>query len=131
MIDYIDYLMRRLAMKISIKDDLSRFKYIVLFILFILGNSKNVLFAYLAFIFILLCILIESKEENIYMIFFLLPNIRILDATGITSLINVAVFFASLKYILISKRLNEKKFNCRIVFFDLGIIAFILYGELY
>ena len=29
-------------MKISIKDDLSRFKYIVLFILFILGNSKNV-----------------------------------------------------------------------------------------
>ena len=62
MIDYIDYLMRRLAMKISIKDDLSRFKYIVLFILFILGNSKNVLFAYLAFIFILLCILIESKE---------------------------------------------------------------------
>lgn len=95
-------------MKISIKDDLSRFKYIVLFILFILGNSKNVLFAYLAFIFILLCILIESKEENIYMIFFLLPNIRILDATGITSLINVAVFFASLKYILISKRLNKK-----------------------
>lgn len=86
-------------------------EYIILVVLFFLTNKISYLFGIISFIYCIVIILSGDKYKNLRLLFFLLPNIRILDITGYKFLINLLYILISFKYLFSKKNIesNEKK----------------------
>lgn len=80
----------------------------IVFVAFLLANRypMNLNYCYLSIGTVLLISFICDIEDNLAMIFFLLPNIRILDVSEVTFFVNLLIMFISLKSILLSRRRN-------------------------
>ena len=68
--------------------------------LFCLGNIYSSSINVLAIIIVYVYILFTNKENALYLVYFLIPNIRIADNIGITSCINLAMLLCGLKWII-------------------------------
>lgn len=92
--------------------------YFILFVLFFLTNKLNSYIGIFAFIFGLYLIIKGNEKSNLRLLFFLLPNIRILDVVGVKSLINFLFLVVSFKFIMIANKkqnLNKKMILAAIV----------------
>ena len=78
------------------------FSYAILSVFFLLSNSVSFVFGYVAILYSLYKIIRNDTSDNIKLIFFLLPNIRILDVLGFLSCINIIVLLISFKYLITS-----------------------------
>lgn len=95
-------------------------KWPSLFLIFaLLGNSVSTAFLYVAFFIAIIEVIVCEMEYTLYFSFFLIPNIRILDGTGINFLVNFLMVLPLVKY-LIKNRFVLLKPSV------LGAIAFIV-----
>lgn len=85
-----------------------RFILALSIILFAIGNIVSAAANILALILIYVYILFTSKEFALYLVFFLIPNIRIVDNVGFTSFINIAFLLVGIKWITKSIYKNNK-----------------------
>jgi hypothetical protein len=69
-------------------------------VLFTLGNRYSSVFSLMAVALLYGYILISSREQALYLVFFLIPNIRIADNLGFTGFINLAFLLAGYKWIV-------------------------------
>lgn len=85
--------------------------YTILSILFLLTNGVYPGIGYIVLIYCLYKIIRNNTADNLKLIFFLLPNIRILDVLGFTSFINIIILIISIKYLIVTwnKIKNTKK----------------------
>lgn len=96
------------------------FSYAILSVFFLLSNSVSFVFGYVAILYGLYKIIRNDTSDNIKLIFFLLPNIRILDVLGFLSCINIIVLLISFKYLITSwKKIKNIKriFICSYLIF--------------
>lgn len=75
-------------------------KYIFLIILFILTNKSNSIFGIISILYILFLVISGKDKENIKLLLFLLPNLRILDITGFKNYINICYLIIGIKIII-------------------------------
>lgn len=79
--------------------NLLKWPFLFLFFSF-LGNSVSTVFLYVAFVIAIFEVIVCEMEYTFYFSFFLIPNIRILDGTGINFLVNVLMVLPLAKYII-------------------------------
>ena len=95
----------------------------LLIILFAIGNIASAAANILALIIIYTYILFTSKELALYLVFFLIPNIRIVDNVGFTSFINIAFLLVGIKWIIkYIHTINKYGFFAVIIAFIFSII---------
>jgi len=86
-------------------------KIIIYFILFeifaILGVRMNAVFSFAAFLVSIIEMVTCQEEENFYYSIFLIPHIRILDATGILFLVILLIVLPLAKYFVIHKSVRK------------------------
>ena len=87
----------------------------------VLGNIVAPAFYYLAFAVCLLEITVCHLRDNFYFSIFLIANLRILDDTGVTVLVNVCMVLPLIKYMLFC-RLRTDVFCLTLLFFLLEVI---------
>lgn len=89
-------------------------QYLIIFVLWFLTNTVSSQIGFLALILSAVFILIGRDIDVVRWIFFFLPNIRILDAIGFTSGINILLIVCSLKIIFFDTN-EEGKNHIRFV----------------
>lgn len=97
-------------MKIKLNNFTDTFQWIIILVLdalFLFANIGNSKFGILAVIIVYFCLIVSNCDNCLCMVFFLIPNIRIADCTGLTSLVNVAFVVAGLKIIFSTKKISE------------------------
>jgi hypothetical protein len=81
---------------------------IILFTFFsILGYTVNVNFSYVSLVTIICFILFSSYKKTVYLIFLLIPNIRIFDNTGFINYVNLIIYLIGFIYLLNSFKLEK------------------------
>lgn len=102
------------------------FQYLFLFILFVFSNLINSMFSIISVIFSIFLILKNDNTNNIKLLFFLLPNIRILDCSGFKSWINILFFIISLTIIITKtqwfNKINRVAFCSALIMFALEFV---------
>ena len=73
-------------------------------ILFILSNRNSQLFGIAVFLLIIVSgLFFNTVQKNFYLIYFLIPNLTVLETTGIPSAVNLMIFVLALKNLLFSE----------------------------
>lgn len=82
----------------------------LLSVLFFMGNSYSTIANVMAVIFIYIYILVTDKENALYLVFFLIPNIRIVDNIGsFTGFLNIAFLLTGIKWVIACRHgINRK-----------------------
>lgn len=82
--------------------------YIILFILFSASNILSGYISYLAFIYLVVLILTNKMTNNLAIILYLIPCIRILDVSGFSNLLNILFLLVGIKYLAWERRKIDK-----------------------
>lgn len=108
-------------MSINIINNPTQIIIAVLMILFFLTNAVSPIFGWLAVLILLFFVIWNDKTENLYISYFLIPNIRILDSLGSSYFINLLLFLIGLLYILFNRTVsrNGLLFVIAIAFFSM------------
>ena len=94
-------------MNISIINNPTQIIIAVLMVLFVLANAVSPLFGWLAIVVLLAFVIWNDKTENLYISFFLIPNIRILDSLGSTIYVNLLLMAIGFLYILFNMTVSR------------------------
>lgn len=99
-----------------------------LFVVFnILGWEINNHFSYLSIFCFLIYLIFSNYKENVYLIYFLIPNIRIYDNLGFQNYVNIIIYIIGFLYLLQSNKLSKKELFMPIILFVFEFLHIILY----
>lgn len=106
-------------------------KYIILlFVLWLLGNSVNRIFLIISILLILFRMVKKDDVNNFYFSFFLVPNIRILDGIGVTFIINIVMVIPLIIYLIRKKmKVNKIAILSTILLFSIEILHTVFVGN--
>lgn len=104
------------------------FSLVVIFILVVVGNKVSSVFTLsLATIFILFCVLKSDISDAFYWSLFLVPNIRMLDAIGVSFIVNVIMALPLIVYFF---RMGIKKIPTVALLGSMSLLAIELFHDM-
>lgn len=103
---------------------------LLIIMLFFVGNRFTSIVNLLAIVVIYLYILIQDKETALYLLFFLIPNIRIADNIGFSGFINIAFLLVAVKWILAKMRkINKYGLMLAVLALAFSLIHIVIYDN--